>query len=132
MKTQEVVKLLISILEAFGLEFSISDLVDGMIKLKLVDKDKTHVSSLFFIWVDWLMERHFTVLIPLFLFLLESQLSADHSVERDLSKWNFAAWQNVHHVELERLGALKSNWKNLEPSHSVNFLDHLSEMGPVD
>ena len=132
MKTQEVVKLLISILEAFGLEFSISDLVDGMIKLKLVDKDKTHVCSLFFIWVDWLMERHFTVLIPLFLFLLESQLGADHGVERDLSKWNFAAWQNVHHVELERLGALKSNWKNLEPPHSVNFLDHLSEMGPVD
>ena len=72
-----------------------------------------------------------TILINLLLFLQECQLGANHHVKWNLGKRNLAAWQDVHHVELERLGAFVAHWQDLKPAHALYLLNYLSEVVPV-
>ena len=50
-QAEEVVKLLVSILKAFSVKLSISNLENSVIKLELINTDEAQVCCLFFIWV---------------------------------------------------------------------------------
>jgi len=56
---------------------------------------------------------------------------SDHNVERQLSHGDLDARNNVENIELVWLGALLSNWENLEPSEALNFVKNVSKVSPV-